>query len=130
MEEGDVGHISEPPSRTFGPNPVGGDCFFRCIETASAHSVHSQRVDIPLAMKGGGDLELYRYIPGCSEGDSASVIDTNAGDGQVSDDAIHRAQVVAAEMEFCRDATDLAGLRSAVVRSRFRAPLLQSAGYN
>ena len=64
-------------------------------------------------------MELYRYLPGCSEGDSASVIDTNAGEGQVSDDAIHRAQVVGAEMEFCRDATDLAGLRSAVVRSSF-----------
>ena len=47
-----------PPSRTIEPNHVGGDCFFRRIETATGHSVHSQRVDLPLAMKGG----VWSYI--------------------------------------------------------------------
>ena len=44
----DVGHISKLSSRTFGPNAVGGDCFFRFIENATGHIAHSQMAILPL----------------------------------------------------------------------------------
>ena len=101
MEGSAVGHILELPSRTFGPNHVGGGCFFRSIETATGHIVHSQRVILSLAMK-KGDLELYRYLLGSPEEDLAAEIALNAGEERVSDISTHRARVVRSEMEFCR----------------------------
>ena len=59
----DVARTFELPACTFAPNSVGGDCFFLCIETATGHSVHSQRVILPLAMT-EGDLALYRHLIG------------------------------------------------------------------
>ena len=56
-----VGHVFELPPCTFGPNFVGCDCFFLCVQTATDHSVRSQRVLLSLAMT-EGDLALYRYL--------------------------------------------------------------------
>ena len=96
-----VGHVSKLPSCTFGPNIVGGDCFFLCVQTATGHSVHSQRVFLSLAMT-EGDLELYRYLHECSAVDLAAAISTNAAEGRVSDISLHRARIVADEMDFAR----------------------------
>ena len=54
-----VAKVSELPSCAFGPNCVGGDCFFPCIEGDTGNSAHSQRAILPLAMA-TGDLALYR----------------------------------------------------------------------
>ena len=48
-------------------------------------------------------------------------IATNDEEGNVSDISIYRARVVVAEMDCCREVTDLAGTRSAVIRSIYWA---------
>ena len=120
MEDCAVTRAFELNACTFGPNDVGSDCFFRCIETATGHSVHSQRVLLSLAAT-EGDLELYRFLLGCPEEDLAAAIALNAGEERVSDISTHRARVVRSEMEFCREVADLAGLRSAVLGRNFWA---------
>ena len=120
------GDTRDPPAKVFGsppftfaPNSVGSACFCLCIEADTGHSARSQRAILPIATQ--GDLELYRYPPhhGFPEGDLAAAIDMNAEEAHVSDICTHRARVVVAETAFCRAATDLPGLGSAVIRSSY-----------
>ena len=119
-EMGDVGQVFELPSCAFGPNVVGGDCFFQCIATATGHSVHSQRVLLSLAVT-DGDLDLYRCLREWSVADLAGAISANAAEDRVSDMSLRRAQIVADEMDFVSGVADLDGLRCAVLRSSYWA---------
>ena len=110
-----LGGIRELPSCTFGPNSVCGDWFYPCIDAATGDSVHSQRAMISLSMT-EGDLEIYRYLIGRSDAYSAAEIAMDAEEARVSDICIRRARVVVAEMDFCREVADLAGIRSAFLR--------------
>ena len=119
-EVGDVGQVFELPSCAFGPNVVGGDCFFQCVATSTGHSVHSQRVLLSLAVT-DGDLDLYRCLREWSVADLAGAISANAAEDRVSDMSLLRAQIVAAEMDFVSGVSDLDGLRCAVLRSSYWA---------
>ena len=66
-----------------------------------------------------GDLELYRYLVGITEEDSAAAIDMGAGEAQVSDICTHRERAVGAETDLRRESADLACLRSEVLRSSY-----------